>query len=51
MSSGLRSSDYEVINQITVKAVSSHARGKLWDYLEFTHTHTQYYLVWNSWMV
>lgn len=46
MSSGLRSSDSEVIKQITLKAISTHAGGKLWDYLEFTHK--QYYFVLNS---
>lgn len=37
MSSGLRSSDSEVIKQITLKAISTHTGGKLWDYLKFTH--------------
>lgn len=49
MSSGLRSSDSEVIKQITLKAVFTHAGGKLWDYLKFTRK--QYYFVLNSYIV
>lgn len=37
MNSGLRSPDSEIIKQITLKAISTHAEEKLWDYLEFTH--------------
>lgn len=46
MSSDLRITDYEVIKQITLQTVSTHAGEKIWDCLEFTHK--QYYFVLNS---